>query len=156
MSATMNLEDVQRTETTVVTPVQFVCPRCGDDRPGVHVRHHDESEWVDCDECSYRCDTGVLAIPTEAVLAEWYSLAVRHGLAAMRCADGTPTCSYLAIVWCRRLAPELTLFGKLGFLDRVARPLVGTLTHEQRKVVRDLGVALQIPAAHLNDLLSSL
>jgi hypothetical protein len=111
---------------------------------------------VQCNECSYQCDPGVLEIPTEAMLAEWHAQALRHGQAALRCADGTATCSYLAIVWCRRLAPELSLWGKTAFLDNVARPLAGNLNPEQREVLVSLGVALRMPPAAINVLLDTI
>ena len=64
-------------------------------------------------------------------------------------------CSYLAIVWCRRLAPELSLWGKTSFLDNVTRPVAGALTREQREVVVQLGVALQMPPASINHVLDA-
>jgi hypothetical protein len=158
MSATMNLHDDLSptvTGTAVVRGVQFACPLCGEDRNGLHVEAPSGSAWVECDECSYRCDPGVLEIPTEAMLTEWHAQALRHGQAALRCADGTPSCSYLAIVWCRRLAPELSLWGKTAFLDSVARPLAGTLDRHQREVVLQLGVALQMPPSAINRVLDA-
>jgi hypothetical protein len=160
MSATMNLDGELlpgRTSavTAVVRGVEFACPLCGDDRTGSHVEDPAGSAWVECHECSYRCDPGVLEIPTESMLAEWHAQALRHGQTALRCADGTPSCSYLAIVWCRRLAPELSLWGKTSFLDHVARPLAGSLTREQREVVVQLGVALHMPPAAINHVLDA-
>ena len=160
MSATMNLDDelspgTRTTGSATVRSVRFVCPLCGEDRDGTHVEDPAGSEWVQCDECSYRCDAGVLEIPTEAMLTEWHAQALRHGQTALRCADGTPACSYLAIVWCRRLAPELSLWGKVSFLDTVFRPLAGGLTREQREVVLQLGVALQMPPSAINHVLDA-
>jgi hypothetical protein len=155
MSATINIQEPVRTETTVINAVRFVCPRCGDDRDGIHAHGVAGDTWVECHDCAYRCDSGVLGIPTETTLNEWYSQAMRHGRTAIRCADGTPACSYLAIVWCRRLAPELTMAGKLAYLNRVARPLAGTLTDNQRSVLLQLGVALKLPAPHLNAALAA-
>ena len=159
MSATTNLDRhrpavVRESGTTVARAVRFVCPVCGDDRDGLHVQDAAAS-WVQCNTCSYRCDPGVLQIPTEAMLATWHAQALRHGQTALRCADGTPSCSYLAIVWCRRLAPELSLWGKTAFLDSVARPLAGDLTPEQRDVLVHLGVALRMPATAINRLLDT-
>lgn len=160
MSATMDLDDdLSHHRSTAVAAgtrrVSFVCPFCGDDRAGAHVVDPSGAEWVDCDECSYRCDAGVLDIPTEATLAEWHSHAVRHARTALRCADGTPACSYLAIVWCRRLAPELSPWGKASFLETVTRPLAGALTREQRAVVLQLGIALHMPPSAINRLLDA-
>lgn len=164
MSATTNLQHIDRTArpdgssdgTTVARAVEFVCPSCGEDREGLHVREADGTAWVQCNTCSYRCDPGVLEIPTEAVLAAWHAQALRHGRTALHCADGTPSCSYLAIVWCRRLAPELSLWGKAAFLDSVIRPLAGSLTREQRAVVIELGAALQMPATTINRVLDAI
>lgn len=158
MSATMNLETTLEVQAqpTAGGNVHYVCPSCGDERTGVHVRPEAGQAWVQCDECSYRSHPDVLKIPTEAQLAEWYAHAVRHGVTAVRCADGNPACSYLAVVWCRRLADELSVVGKIGYLDRVARPLTGTITNHQREVVLELGVALRLPPTALNDLLASL
>ena len=160
MSATMNLDDTCSSNMTgagsaAVRGVQFVCPLCGEDRDGSHVEDPAGPAWVQCHECSYRCDPGVLEIPTEAMLAEWHAQALRHGQTALRCADGTPACSYLAIVWCRRLAPELSLWGKTSFLDSVTRPLAGALTREQREVVVQFGVALRMPPASINHALDA-
>jgi hypothetical protein len=168
MSATTNLDHSDRTTrsdaasagasaggTTIARAVEFVCPSCGEDREGLHVTEPDSTSWVQCNTCSYRCDPGVLEIPTEAVLAEWHAQALRHSQTALRCADGTPSCSYLAIVWCRRLAPELSLWGKAAFLDSVVRPLAGSLTRAQRGVVIELGAALHMPAATINHLLDA-
>lgn len=160
MSATMDLRDdrspaAPATGSAVVRGVQFACPLCGEDRSGLHVTDSTGSAWVECDECSYRCDPGVLEIPTEALLAEWHAQALRHGQAAIRCADSTPACSYLAIVWCRRLAPELSPWGKAAFLDRVARPIAGRLDRHQREVVLQLGMALQMPPAAINSVLDA-
>lgn len=161
MSATTNLDRhrpssaIRENGTAVARAVRFVCPACGDDRDGLHVHDRDTESWVQCTACSYRCDPGVLQIPTEAMLAEWHAQALRHGQAALRCADGTPSCSYLAIVWCRRLAPELSLWGKTAFLDTVARPLAGELTREQRDVLVHLGVALRMPATAINRVLDT-
>ena len=156
MSTTIDLsDDLSPNGTPIVRCVQFVCPLCGDDRDGLHVREPEGSAWVECGDCSYRCDPGVLQIPTEAMLAEWHTQALRHGQAALRCADGTTSCSYLAIVWCRRLAPELSPWGKSAFLHNVARPLAGDLNRDQREVVLQLGVALQMPPAAINAVLDA-
>lgn len=160
MSATMDLRDDRHPTapaagSAVVRVVQFACPLCGEDRSGHHVVEPSGSAWVECDECGYRCDPGVLEIPTQAMLAEWHAQALRHGQAAIRCADGTPACSYLAIVWCRRLAPELAPWGKAAFLDRVARPIAGRLDRHQREVVLQLGVALQMSPAAINRVLDA-
>ena len=156
MSATIDLhDDLSPTGTAVVRGVQFACPLCGEDRDGLHVEDPRGSAWVECDVCSYRCDPGVLEIPTAAMLTEWHAQALRHGQAALRCADGSPSCSYLAIVWCRRLAPELSLWGKTAFLDSVARPLAGALNRDQREVVLQLGVALQMPPVAINAVLDA-
>ena len=164
MSATTNLENLDPSTvpddpshgTTVAHAVQFVCPSCGEDRDGLHLRRPDGTSWVQCNTCSYRCGPGVLEIPTQAVLEEWHTQALRHGQTALHCADGTPSCSYLAIVWCRRLAPELSLWGKTAFLDAVTRPFVGTLTRAQRAVVVELGAALQMPATTINRVLDGI
>ena len=155
MSATMDLDNELSLATdddtlSVVRAVQFACPSCAEDRSGLHVVAPGGDAWVECRECSYRCDPGVLEIPTEAMLTEWHAQALRHGQAALRCADGSPSCSYLAIVWCRRLAPELSLWGKSAFLDDVTRPLAGSLTRDQREVVLQLGVALQMSPTAIN------
>lgn len=161
MSATMDLDNELTCETddatlSVVREVRFACPLCGEDRSGLHVDDSGGDAWVECSVCSYRCDPGVLEIPTEAILAEWHTQALRHGQAALRCADGSPSCSYLAIVWCRRLAPELSLWGKTAFLDDVTRPLAGSLTRDQRDVVLQLGVALQMPPTAINRFLDAI
>lgn len=165
MSATMNLDDdlsaddgvgPSAARTAQLRGVRFVCPLCGDDRAGVHVREPDGATWVECDECAYRCDPGILEIPTAAELAQWHAQALRHGQAALRCADGSPTCGYLATVWCRRLASELSLWGKSSFLDSVTRPVAGTLTRDQREVVVQLGVALRMPPSAINQVLTGL
>lgn len=159
MSATIDLEDdlspTVGNATAVVRGVQFVCPLCGEDRDGLHIQASSGTGWVQCDECGYRCDPGVLEIPTEKTLAEWHAQALRHGQAALHCADGTPACSYLAIVWCRRLAPELSPWGKLAFLDSVTRPLAGSLRRDQREVVLQLGVALQMSPTAINRVLDA-
>lgn len=159
MSATINLHDdlsptASATGSTVVRSVRFACPLCAVDRDGRHIDANG-SAWVECDECSYRCDPGVLQIPTEAMLAEWHAQALRHGRTALRCADGTPSCSYLAIVWCRRLAPELSPWGKTAFLDDVTRPLAGTMNRDQREIVLQLGVALQMAPTAINRILDA-
>ncbi|MFP5487719.1 MAG: hypothetical protein ACLGHQ_05380 [Acidimicrobiia bacterium] len=141
---------------TVARSVEFVCPSCGADRDGLHVHDPRGASWVQCNTCSYRCDPGVLEIPTEAVLAEWHAQAVRHSQTALRCADGTRSASYLAIVWCRRLAPELSLWGKAAFLDTVTRPLDGALTRSQREVVVELGAALRMPPTAINRVLDTI
>lgn len=160
MSATIDLDDgIAETRVAgaaVVREVRFSCPLCGDDRSGIHVDERGGSAWVECSDCGYRCDPGVLEIPTEAMLAEWHAQALRHGLAALRCADGSPSCSYLAIVWCRRLASELSPWGKTSFLDTVTRPLDGTLTREQREVVVQLGIALQMSPTAINRFLDTI
>lgn len=156
MSATMNLDDdLAPSQRPITRPVSFVCPLCGDDRDGHHVEHPDGAAWVECDECSYRCDPGVLDIPTAAVLAGWHAQALRHGQTALRCADGSLACSYLAIVWCRRLAPELSAWGKAAFLDTVVRPLGGELDRAQREVVLQLGIALQMAPDAINRVLAT-
>lgn len=164
MSATIDLDDELSPRTdrvayrgrVVVREVEFVCPLCAEDRPGRHVDHPDGDAWVECADCGYRCGPEVLEIPTEATLLEWHGQALRHGQAALRCADGSPSCSYLAIVWCRRLAPELSPWGKAAFLDAVTRPLAGTLTRHQREVVLELGIALQMPATAINRFLDAI
>ena len=153
MSATIDILAERHDRPAVLRSVEFVCPLCGEDRSGTHVADADGAEWVECDTCSYRCDVGVLEIPTQAVLSSWYAQALRHGREALRCADGSAAGSYLAIVWCRRLAPELSAWGKSAFLDAVARPLAGTLTPAQRQVMVDLGIALQMSAAAINGVL---
>lgn len=159
MSATIKLDDdlsptPSATGAAAVRSVRFACPLCAADRDGLHIDANG-SAWVQCDECSYRCDPGVLQIPTEAMLAEWHAQALRHSQAALRCADGTPSCAYLATVWCRRLAPELSPWGKTAFLDDVARPLAGTLNRDQREVVLQVGVALQMSATAINRILDA-
>jgi hypothetical protein len=159
MSATTHLRDrhdrAPGAGSAVVRGVRFVCPLCGEDRDGLHVAETGGAGWVECNDCSYRCDPGVLEIPTEATLAEWHAQALRHGQAALRCADGTPHCSYLATVWCRRLAPELSLWGKAAFLDHVVRPIAGRLDRHQRDVVLQLGVALKMSPIAINRLLDA-
>ena len=163
MSATINLDDdlspmvsptASATGSAVVRSVRFVCPLCALDRDGLHIEVNG-SGWVQCDECSYRCDPGVLQIPTETMLAEWHAQALRHSQAALRCADGTPSCSYLAIVWCRRLAHELSPWGQVAFLDDVTRPVAGTMDRNQREVVLQLGVALQMTPTAINRVLDA-
>lgn len=155
MSATIDILADRHDRPAVLRAVEFVCPLCGDDRSGTHVTDATGTDWVECDTCSYRCDAGVLEIPTQAMLASWYAQALRHGREALRCADWTPAGSYLATVWCRRLAPELSPWGKTAFLDAVARPLTGSLTPAHRQVIIDLGIALQMPAATINDVLDA-
>lgn len=67
----------------VVGSVEFVCPRCGLDRPGDEMTIRswrclgnvallpvgDEERAVSCVECGHECDIGVLEIPTTAQLA---------------------------------------------------------------------------------------
>ena len=157
VSATTDLQ-TERTRpragspTTIGRPVELACPLCGQDRTGRHVRPTDAAAdaWVECDECGYRCDVGVLDIPTESALAGMRAQAIRHAAAALRSADGTPSGSYLAVVWCRRLAPELSHWGKRSFLDGIVGPMGRPLTLAQRAVVVDLGVALRLDAAAIN------
>lgn len=66
-----------------VRVVEFVCPRCGLDRPGTEVAlrrwwHlagvpilplHELDRAVVCTTCEHRCDVGVLDIPTTSQLA---------------------------------------------------------------------------------------
>lgn len=160
MSATMNLDGelatTTDTESSLVRDVRFACPSCAEDRDGRLVADADGTRRVVCDECGYRCDPGVLEIPTEAMLTEWHAQALRHGQTALRCADGSPSCSYLAIVWCRRLAPELSPWGKTSFLDAVVRPVEGELTREQREVLLQLGVALRMSPTAINRFLDAI
>lgn len=154
MSATTDLDDDLSSEQPAAAAdvhlVEFTCPACGDDRSGVLVEHADGDAWVECDECGYRTDPGILDIPTEGMLIEWQEQALRHGQAALECADGSPACSSLATFWCRRLAPELSDFGKTAFLDTVTRPLDGALTRHQREVVLQFGVALRMSPTAIN------
>ena len=47
---------------------------------------------------------------------------------------GAKTCSLLALVWCRRLAPELTPWGKVAFLDATVRHPDRPLTCDHRRL----------------------
>lgn len=156
MSVAMSVEDVGRQlvqTTMLVRLVEFVCPRCGDERHGAHV-DDDGVTYVECDVCEGQFDTSVLRVPTRARLATWRDDARLHGDTALRCADGVHGCSYLALASCRRLASEMTPFGKTRLLDELVRSVDDDLTAAQRGIVVELGVALGLPAPAINGLLA--
>ncbi len=175
----------------------FVCPRCGLDRGGAVI---EPQRWftvmelpivplatleqvVRCDECDYRCDLGVLDIPTSEVLAMYLDEALRHSVATIvRAAGGVPSATmqdaaiqtvvanglgYDADTFradlvglddidtadrLGRLANELTPHGKQGFLHRMAAvaQVDGSMTVRQLRALVDMGVALRMPAPHIN------
>lgn len=143
---------------------RFVCPRCGVDRDGAELQ---PQRWctvlgvpmlplamlervIECDQCGYQCDLGVLEIPTSDVLSAYLSDAVRHSVATIVRAGGIPSAETRAAAVAavrgegqeydderfdqdlvglddidttdrlRRLDPELTAHGKQGFLHRMA------------------------------------
>lgn len=135
--------------TTLFRLVEFVCPRCGDERTGAHVDGA-LGTYVECDECGSELDSSVLRIPTRAVIATWRDDAVLHGNTALLCADGIHGCSYLALASCRRLAPEMTGFGKTRLLTQLIGSVGSELTPAQRGIAVELGVALGLPATAIN------
>lgn len=146
---------VRTLRTTVLFRlVDFVCPRCGDERTGAHVDGDDGVTYVECCECRGEFDVSVLRVPTQARLDAWRSDAVLHGTTALHCADGTQRCSFLAEASCRRLSPELTPVGKTRLLDDIARSVTGELSAAHRGVIVELGVALGLPAAAINGYLA--
>lgn len=153
MSAAMSLHDeiAPKVSTTVLFRlVEFVCPRCGDERTGVHVDGNDGTAHVQCDECRHEHPVSVLAVPTRARLEAWRADAVHRGNVALRSADGVHGCSYLAIASCRRLRDDLTGPGKLRLLDEIARSIGDDLHPAQRAMLAELGVALGLPAGAIN------
>jgi transcription elongation factor Elf1 len=154
MSAVSNLDEFAERRippaTMLFRLVDFVCPRCGDERTGAHVDGDDGTSYVECDVCRNEFDPSVLRIPTQAVLEIWRDDAVLHGNTALRCADGIHGCSYLALASCRRLAPEMTVFGKTRLLTELIDSVGGELTPAQRSIAVELGVALGLPAAAIN------
>lgn len=152
MSAVMSLMEPSRVlpTTTLFRLVDFVCPRCGDERTGAHVDGDDGVTYVECDDCGGELDSSVLRTPTRARLAGWRDDAVLHGNTALQCADGVHGCSYLALASCRRLAPEMTVFGTSRLLRELIGSVGGRLTPAQRGVAVELGVALGLPAPAIN------
>jgi predicted RNA-binding Zn-ribbon protein involved in translation (DUF1610 family) len=134
--------------------VVLVCPVCGEERTGRLIRGDAGGDAVECGRCAYRTDPGVLEIPTEAMLTDWRAQAVRHARISVRCADASASASYLAVVWCRRLACELIPWGKSSLLDEVLHPIGADLTDAQRCVVLDLGIALGARADDINRVLA--
>lgn len=161
MSAAVSLEE-QYSEpvgdtlraTVLLRIVEFVCPHCGDQRPGAHVGRDDGVTFVECSDCHGEFDVSVLRVPTRARLDAWRADAVLHGATALQCADGVHHCSYLAEASCRRLAPELTPIGKTRLLDELVRSVGGELTHAHRTVLVELGVSLGLTAAVINGYLA--
>ena len=157
MSAAFSLEEpfegaVAHTvrSTILFRLVEFVCPRCGDERTGAHVDGDDGVTYVECCECRHEFDHTVLRVPTRARLERWRDDAVLHGTTALQCADGVHGCSYLAEASCRRLAAELTPIGKTRLLDELVRAVGGEPTPAQRAVLVELGVALGLTAPVIN------
>jgi hypothetical protein len=159
MSAAMSLHDEitgSASATTLFRLVEFVCPRCGDERHGVHLDGDDGGTHVQCDECRHEHPASVLAVPTRARLDAWRADAVHRGNVAMRSADGIHGCSYLAIASCRRLRDDLTGPGKLRLLDEIARSVGSDLHPAQRAVLAELGAALGLSAGAINAALALL
>jgi transcription elongation factor Elf1 len=161
MSAAMSLEEhfeqpVFHTVNTTVLfrRVEFVCPHCGDERPGALVDGDDGTAYVECCSCHHEFDGSVLRVPTRARLDAWRADAVLHGTTALQCADGVHRCSCLALASCRRLAPELSPIGKTRLLDELVRSVDGELTTAHRGVVLELGIALVLPAPVINGYLA--
>lgn len=138
-----------------VRDVRFICPACGDERPGGVYTDPDGGIRVDCEGCTRSFDTGVLDIPTVATLGQWYTAAIRHARSILRETPGRER-SDLAIAWCRRLAPELSRSGKVMFLDALSSPLQGRITDAHRRTLVDLGAALGMSTADLNRYLLSI
>lgn len=136
--------------TTLFRLVEFVCPRCGDERSGAHVDGDDGETYVACDDCGSDLDPSVLRVPTRARLATWRDDAALHGATALQSADGIHGCSYLALASCRRLAPEMTPFGKSRLLRELIASVGGRPTPAQQAIAVELGVALGLPAAAVN------
>ena len=161
MSAAMSLEEqfeqpVAHTVNTTVLfrHVEFVCPHCGDERPGALVDGTDGTAYVECCACHHELDVSVLRVPTRARLETWRADAVLHGTTAMQCADGVHGCSCLALASCRRLAPELSPIGKTRLLDEIVRSYAGEVTTAHRSVLLELGIALGLPAPVINGYLA--
>lgn len=142
--------------TTLFTPVEVVCPHCGDERSATLVDSDDGVAFILCDGCDRELDVALLSIPTAARLERWRGDAVVHGTTAVQCADGIHGCSYLAVASFRRLADDLSGPGKLRLLDEVARSEQGDLSTAQRGVLLELGVALGLGAASINAFLALL
>lgn len=154
MSAVMSLGEQSSGRgtpaTTLFRLVEFVCPRCGDERSGAHVDGDDGSTYVACDRCGAEHDPSVLRVPTNAKLETWRSDAELHGATALQSADGIHGCSYLALASCRRLAPEMTRFGKGRLLRQLLSSVGGRLTPAQHDIAVELGAALGLPPAAVN------
>lgn len=157
MSAATSLDDffeqpaIRRPDATVLfSLVDFVCPRCGDERRGALVDGDDGTAYVECSACHDEFDVSVLSVPTRARLDAWRADAVLHASTAMQCADGVHRCSCLALASCRRLAPEMSAIGKMRLLDEVVRNVGDELGPAQRSVLVELGAALGLPAAAIN------
>ncbi len=148
----------------MVRPTSFVCPRCGLDRDGAVLA---PQRWftvlqlpvvplatldhvVQCHACEYKCDLGVLDIPTSAVLAAYVDEAIRHSIATIARAGRRPSAAMEAAAIdavtanghdydaerfradlvglddidtadrLHRLAAELSAHGKQAFLHRMA------------------------------------
>lgn len=134
----------------ILREVRFACARCGNERPGSVVGTPGIDLTVICRTCGRQSDEGVLDVPTESLLASWRAQALQHARSALRSAARGETCSLLALVWCRRLAPELTPWGKVAFLDATVRHLDRPLTCDHRRVLVEIGVALQMTAPAVN------
>lgn len=159
MSAAISLHDEitppART-TTLFRLVEFVCPRCGDERQGIHLDGDDGVTHVQCAECRHQHSAAVLAVPTRSRLEEWRADALHRGHAALLSADADEGCPFLTTAAFRRLADDLTGPGKLRLLDDVARSVGHDLGPAQRRVFAELGAALALPAGAINAALSLL
>lgn len=163
MSAVMSLDDffeqpaIRRPDATVLFRLlDFVCPRCGDERQGALVDGDDGTAYVECSSCHHDFDVSVLSVPTRARLDAWRADALLHATTALQCADGVHRCSCLALASCRRLAPEMSPIGKIRLLDEVARTVGDEPGPAQRSVLVELGAALGLPAGAINGFLALL
>lgn len=56
----------------------------------------------------------------------------------------------------RRLSKEMTTYGKQAFLHRLASVAFadGSITEPERQILVDIGIALSMPAMHINDVIT--
>jgi hypothetical protein len=153
MSEAMRIGE-QGPTATLFRLVDFVCPRCGEERRGSHVDADDGSTFVECHSCESMFDAAVLRVPTMRHLEAWRADAALHGDTALRSADGIHGCSYLALASCRRLRSELTPFGKMRLLSEIVGSAGGRLHDAQRVIVAELGAALGVQPAAVSALLA--
>jgi hypothetical protein len=187
-----------RTRNRRVRAVEFVCPRCGLDRPGGHdvprkwlrfagmpvLPLAELAPTVTCDECGHVSDLGVLEVPTTAQLAELLRdatvaalvMTVRSSTDEARgtvhdaAVDELRRAGFREEALCfarsveqlddaearrrlRRVAPELTSYGKQAFLHRVAS-VADVVDPPQRGALALIGCELGMAAPHINGVLA--